>query len=221
MEPCQGGGPVFQTNDARSIRYVDTRGAFSWNRRAYKPRPNTLWQVGWCQLHQLQPNNTRASENLRIVVGTLVLGSLWELQHRFSPDGWQKEAVCLLGKKWSAIEISKMSTTGGNVGQRTLHHETISHKRLYVRSRIRSSSSQVSGAYDLYHTCRLRIKGNQLASSRSVCACVCVCEENGIIVPSLTLFVFSLCFFFRTVGLWVPDESYLFSILSIQTIKIS
>ena len=67
---------------------------------------------------------------------------------------------CFQGKKDSAKKkvlgisefflcvciISKMSTTGGNVGQRTLQHETITQERGhgYVRSRVRSSSSHVS-----------------------------------------------------------------------------
>ena len=50
------------------------------------------------------------------------------------------------------FKISKMSTTGENAGQRTLHHEVIAQQRDYVRSRV---------AYVLFRTCRLCIKGKQ------------------------------------------------------------
>jgi hypothetical protein len=84
-----------------------------------------------------------------------------------------------------------------------------------------SAEQPQPGAYDLYHTCRLRITGKQLASSGRACVCVCVCVRacmracvracacfllslyvscvrtcvrvSRFLYLSLSLFIFSMC----------------------------
>ena len=77
----------------------------------------------------------------------------------------------LLKKRFSNLRIFlfhreqtfEWSTKGGKVRKRTLHHEAIAQKRGYVRSRVRSSSNQVS------MTCTTRaafgLRGNTSAVS--------------------------------------------------------